>query len=104
LASRWDPKSCDSELVERHCGDGGAATAETSGPAGRTTTIGLEASTRLFPAASPPSIASADDYGDANVVIVTTALIIPLYTLGALAGQKLPRSKTAPPPPSTGSA
>jgi uncharacterized phosphatase len=57
------------ELVERHYGDGEGATAED------------------IEARWPDHI--AEDFGDANVVIVCHGTII-RYTLGALAGQQLP--------------
>ncbi len=78
------------ELVERDYGDGEGATPEdieARWPDHRYP--GLESLDSVVARGIAALDLIADDYGDANVVIVCHGTII-RYTLGALAGQKLP--------------
>ncbi len=78
------------ELVERHYGDGEGATAEDIEARWPDHDYpGLESLDSVVARGIAALDRIADDYGDANVVIVCHGTII-RYTLGALAGQKLP--------------
>jgi probable phosphoglycerate mutase len=77
------------ELVERHYGDAEGATAEIIEARWPDHEYpGLESLDSVVARGIAALDRIADDYGDANVVIVCHGTII-RYTLGALAGQKL---------------
>jgi len=79
------------ELVERHYGDGEGATAEDIAARWPDHDYpGLESLDSVVARGIAALDRIADDYGDANVVIVCHGTII-RYTLGALAGRQLPQ-------------